>query len=195
MDGGRLVACDVQRRDPLLPRASWSRIRAASCRSSARSEVHSQGRSGSRAKCPSGAASAPEDSVTPSYTSIRWTRAATRPSSRSISSALLISSGRADSGGSSRTTGRVHTAGTSRAWFHNHGIDLIDWPAWSPDLNPIEKLWNDLKRRVYAHHLETMEELEHCIAEEWAATDLEFHLSHLSQHASPPANAARQRRT
>jgi transposase len=68
----------------------------------------------------------------------------------------------------------VHTAGTSQVWFHNHGIDLIDWPAWSPDLNPIENLWNDLKRRVYAHHSKTMEELEHWIGIEWQATDLDF---------------------
>jgi len=72
----------------------------------------------------------------------------------------------------------VHTAGTSQAWFHNHGIDLIDWPAWSPDLNPIENLWNDLKRRVYAHHPQTMEELEEWIGKEWAATDLNF-ISHI----------------
>jgi hypothetical protein len=44
-----------------------------------------------------------------------------------------------------------HTAGTSRAWFHTHGIDVLDFPPWSSDLNPIENLWNDLKRRVYAH--------------------------------------------
>jgi hypothetical protein len=68
----------------------------------------------------------------------------------------------------------VHTAGTSRAWFHNHGIDLIDWPAWSPDLNPIEELWNNLKSRVYGRHPKSMDELERCIAEEWAATDLNF---------------------
>lgn len=72
----------------------------------------------------------------------------------------------------------VHTAGTSQAWFHNHGIDLIDWPAWSPDLNPIENLWSDLKRRVYAHHPQTMEELEDWIGKEWAATDLNF-ISHI----------------
>jgi transposase len=72
----------------------------------------------------------------------------------------------------------VHTAGTSQVWFHNHGIDLIDWPAWSPDLNPIENLWNDLKRRVYAHHSKTMEELEHWIGIEWQATDLNF-ISHI----------------
>jgi transposase len=67
-----------------------------------------------------------------------------------------------------------HTAGTSQVWFHNHGIDLIEWPAWSPDLNPIENLWNDLKRRVYAHHARTMEELEQWIGIEWQATDLNF---------------------
>lgn len=67
-----------------------------------------------------------------------------------------------------------HTAGTSRAWFHNHGIDVIDFPPWSSDLNPIELLWNDLKRRVYSHHPKTMEELEHFIATEWNATDLNF---------------------
>jgi transposase len=72
----------------------------------------------------------------------------------------------------------VHTAGTSQAWFHNHGIDLIDWPAWSPDLNPIENLWSDLKRRVYTHHAKTMEELEHWIGMEWQATDLNF-ISHI----------------
>jgi transposase len=68
----------------------------------------------------------------------------------------------------------VHTAGTSQAWFHNHGIDLIDWPAWSPDLNPIENLWHDLKQRVYAHNSKTMEELEYWIGIEWQATDLNF---------------------
>jgi transposase len=67
-----------------------------------------------------------------------------------------------------------HNAGTSRAWFHNHGVDVIDFPPWSSDLNPIELLWNDLKRRVYAHHPKTMEELEHFMAVEWQATDLDF---------------------
>lgn len=68
----------------------------------------------------------------------------------------------------------VHTSQTSRQWFDMHGIDLIEWPAWSPDLNPIEELWSDIKHRVYSRHPQTMEELEAIIGEEWQATDLHF---------------------
>jgi transposase len=71
-----------------------------------------------------------------------------------------------------------HTAGTSQAWFHNHGITLLDFPPYSSDLSPIENLWSDLKRRVYAHHPNTMEELEDWISKEWQATDLNF-ISHI----------------
>ena len=49
---------------------------------------------------------------------------------------------------------------------------MIDWPPWSPDLNPIENFWSDLKRRVYSHSSHTLEELEHWIRVEWDATDL-----------------------
>jgi len=35
-----------------------------------------------------------------------------------------------------------HTANTSKAWFHNHGITLLDFPPYSSDLSPIENLWS-----------------------------------------------------
>ena len=117
-------------------------------------------------------------------------RDATSLSLRSTSSSLLTPSGREGSGGINRTTRRRTHAGTSRTWFHNHGVDVIDFPPWSSDLNPIELLWNDLKRRVYAHHPQTMEELEHFIVVEWQATDLNFLLAHLPQHAAAPATCA-----
>ena len=60
-----------------------------------------------------------------------------------------------------------HKSVLVQTWLHNNGISLLDFPAHSPDLNPIENLWNDLARRVEARPASTMEELQDVIAEEW----------------------------
>jgi transposase len=67
-----------------------------------------------------------------------------------------------------------HKSVLVRTWLHNHGISMLDFPAYSPDLNPMENLWNDIARRVKARPASTMEELQDVIAEEWAATPPEF---------------------
>ena len=61
-----------------------------------------------------------------------------------------------------------------RTWLFNHGIHCIDFPPYSPDLNPIENLWADLARRVEKFQCESMEELQGIVAEEWKETDKEL---------------------
>jgi hypothetical protein len=67
-----------------------------------------------------------------------------------------------------------HKSVLVRTWLFNHGISMLDFPPYSPDLNPIENLWNDLARRVEARPACTIHELQDVIAEEWEATPVSF---------------------
>jgi transposase len=67
-----------------------------------------------------------------------------------------------------------HTSGLVRDWCHNNGVSELDFPPYSPDLNPIENVWSDWKRRVHARNASTMDELKQYMQEEWDATNPSF---------------------
>ncbi|KAI5151846.1 hypothetical protein ENBRE01_3024 [Enteropsectra breve] len=42
-----------------------------------------------------------------------------------------------------------HRAGNTQDFFETKGIEVMEWPAKSPDLNPAENLFVLLARKVY----------------------------------------------
>ncbi len=42
----------------------------------------------------------------------------------------------------------AHTAKSTKSWLNDHGVGVFDWPANSPDLNPIENLRGIVKRKM-----------------------------------------------
>ena len=56
----------------------------------------------------------------------------------------------------------IHVSNYSKTWIKNNQIKILDWPAYSPDLNPIENVWGLLARNVYedGKQFDVVEELK-----------------------------------
>ncbi|KAL0149433.1 hypothetical protein M9458_055221 [Cirrhinus mrigala] len=63
----------------------------------------------------------------------------------------------------------AQSAKTTGKWFTDHGITVLNWPANSPDLNPIENLWDILKRKLRDARPNTLDELKAAIEASWAS--------------------------
>ncbi|GFT90836.1 transposable element Tc3 transposase [Trichonephila clavipes] len=64
---------------------------------------------------------------------------------------------------------RPHRTLAVEELLESEDITLMDWPAYSPDLNPIEHRWDALGRRIAArlHHPENTQQLKQMLIEEW----------------------------
>jgi hypothetical protein len=69
-----------------------------------------------------------------------------------------------------------HTSKRAKKWFEDNEVKLMPWPAQSPDMNPIEHLWNYLKRRLgeYENEPKSIEELWERIQAQWNKIPLDF---------------------
>ena len=65
----------------------------------------------------------------------------------------------------------VHQAHVVTRWFEEHKVEVTHppWPSQLPDLNPIEHLWDCLKRCLRQRFLPTLNQrlLEDFLVEEW----------------------------
>jgi len=64
---------------------------------------------------------------------------------------------------------RPHPARVTQQFLAQHNINVLEWAAMSPDMSPIEHLWDELKRHVYARAKPptNVNQLREAVIEEW----------------------------
>ncbi|KAF7649459.1 hypothetical protein LDENG_00141170, partial [Lucifuga dentata] len=61
-----------------------------------------------------------------------------------------------------------HSSKSTVEWLQKNRIKVLPWPSQSPDLNPIEMLWRDLKAAVHQRKPSNLTQLKQYCMEEWA---------------------------
>ncbi len=67
----------------------------------------------------------------------------------------------------------AHTAKSTKSWLNEHGVGELDWPAYLPDLNPIENLGGIVKRKMRNNRQKNAGELKATVKK----NGLPYHLS------------------
>ena len=61
-----------------------------------------------------------------------------------------------------------HTSKVVVKWLKDNEVKVLEWPSQSPDVNPIEHLWAELKKRLRARRPTNLTQLHQLCQEEWA---------------------------
>ena len=63
---------------------------------------------------------------------------------------------------------RPHTARVTTQYFAQNNVNVLPWPALSPDMNPIEHVWDELGWRARSkHQINTINDLQNALLLEW----------------------------
>ena len=64
---------------------------------------------------------------------------------------------------------RPHVARICRDYLQAQHVDPLEWPPYSPDLSPIEHLWDEIDRRIRRRPQapQNLQQLTDAIIEEW----------------------------
>ena len=65
-----------------------------------------------------------------------------------------------------------HTSKVVKAYFSSEGINVLEWPAQSPDLNPIEHLWAILDSKLIRERVTNKTLLFSELQRAWEAIDI-----------------------
>ncbi len=72
-----------------------------------------------------------------------------------------------------------HTSKRAASWFQTNNINVMLWSVQSPDLNPIENLWGDIKNAVSGAKPRYAEELWYRPGLEYLFTAVRLHATHM----------------
>jgi len=67
-----------------------------------------------------------------------------------------------------------HTSKLAMDWFTEKRVRLMEWPSYSPDLNPLENVWGYLKKEIAKKRPRTLVELEEALQELWNTLSNEY---------------------
>jgi transposase len=61
----------------------------------------------------------------------------------------------------------IHRANKVKEWFRIHDVRVMNWPPYSPDLNPIEYLWHVIDLRLRKFQFSNLVEFKEAVHKSW----------------------------